>query len=173
MAVTKLPETITKEVLLKRAQERFQSWVHMYATDATAQQMYEDMSCSCYSGDPNYDFDFPKIIVHKLDVIKYQYKDGGCYFMVDGIEVEVQDLRNMRVSPSIGTELYTDICVLTISYNDEDDIYMAHVIPDTWLYGSTSHEFDEGKPVHKEFIDAAREYIKERNITLEMQEVYV
>lgn len=168
MAVTKLPETVTKEMLLKRAQERFHTWIHMFATDATAQQMYEDMSCSAFSGNP--EDDFPEIIGHKPDVIKYQYQDGGCYFMVDGIEVEVQDLRNMRESPRTGKELYTDICVLTISYTDEDGMYMYHVVPNTWLYGSRSSEFDEDKPVHKEFIDAAREYIKEHNITLEMQE---
>lgn len=42
---------LTKEELFKKAQERFSSWAKMYSDpEVTAQQMYEDMSCSCYSG---------------------------------------------------------------------------------------------------------------------------
>ena len=109
--------------------------------------------------------------VEKEYVIKYHYKDGMCFFMIGGIEVEVQDLRAMRESPRVGKELYSDVCVPTISYTDEDGNYMCHVIPNAWLYGSTSDEFNEDKPVHQEFIEAARNYIKEHGITKEMQEV--
>lgn len=170
MAISYLPKTVTKEVLFKKAQERFQEWARMYTdTDVSAQYMYEDMSCSCYSGCPA--DDFPEEYKAEQDsTIKYQYEDGNCSFMIDGIEVEVQDLRSMRESPRVGKELYADVCVITISYND-DDMFMCHVVPDTWLYGSTSCEFNEGMPVHDEFIKAAREYIKEHNITKEMQEV--
>lgn len=170
MAVSKFPRTITKLDLFEEAQKRFQKWVDMYANpDISEQQMYEDMSCSCYSG--CLADDFPEEVKAEQDsTIKYQYKDGMCSFMIDGIEVEVQDLRGMRESPRVGKELYTDICVLTVSYND-DDMFMYHVIPNTWLYGSTSDDFNEGQPVHEEFIKAAREYIKEHNITKEMQEV--
>lgn len=106
----------------------------------------------------------------KENIIKYQYKDGMCFFIVDDVEVEVQDLRSMRESSRVGRELYADVCVLTVSYTEEDGMYMYHVIPDTWLYGSTSHDFDEGEPVHQEFINAARDYIKINHITKEMQE---
>ena len=42
---------LTKEELFKKAQERFSSWAKMYSNpEVTAQQMYEDMACSCYSG---------------------------------------------------------------------------------------------------------------------------
>lgn len=171
MSTSYLPEQITKEILFKRAQERFQEWCKMYGDpNVTAQYMYADMSCSCYSGCPA--DDFPDEVKAEQDsVIRYQYKDGDCFFMIDGIEVEVQDLRSMRESPRVGKELYADICVLTVSYNDDDGIYMYHVIPNTWLYGSTSDDFNEGEPVHEEFIKAAREYIKEHNIKKEMQEV--
>lgn len=166
-----LPKTVTKDVLFKRAQERFQEWCKVYADpDKTAQWMYEDMSCSCYSGCPA--DDFPDEVKAEQDsAIRYQYKDGMCSFMIDGIEVEVQDLRSMRKSPRVGKELYANICVLTISYNDDDGMYMYHVIPNTWLYGSTSDDFNEGEPVHEEFIKAARDYIKINHITKEMQEV--
>ena len=171
MAINNLPKTITKDVLFKKAQEIFKAWAEMYTDpDISAQWMYEAMSCSCYCGCPA--DDFPDEVKAEQDsVIKYQYKDGMCSFMIDDIEVEVQDLRSMRESPRVGKETYADICVLTISYNDDDGMYMYHVVPDAWLYGSTSHDFDEGKPVHEEFIDAARKYIKEHNITKEMQEI--
>lgn len=109
--------------------------------------------------------------VEKDDAIRYQYRDGMCFFMIDNIEIEVQDLRGMRESPRVGKELYADICIPTISYVESDGMYIQHVIPNAWLYGSTSDEFNEGHVVHPEFINAAREYIKEHDITSEMQEV--
>lgn len=171
MGVSILPETVTKDVLFEEAQRRFQEWCKMYADpDISAQYMYEDMSASCYCGCPA--DDFPDEVKAEQDsVIRYQYKDGGCFFIIDGIEVEVMDLRSMRESSRVNKETYADVCVITISYTEADGMYMYHVVPDAWLYGSTSHDYDEGKPVHKEFLDAAREYIKEYNITKEMQEV--
>lgn len=42
---------MTKEELFNKAQERFNSWAKMYSDpNVTVQQMYEDMTCSCYSG---------------------------------------------------------------------------------------------------------------------------
>lgn len=163
-----LPEQITKDILFEEAQRRFQFWAKMYGDpNVTAQYMYEDMSCSCYCGCPN--DDFPEIIGPKKEVIVYQYKNGSCFFMINGIEVEVLDLRDMRKDSSVGFERYSDVCIPSISYTDEDDMCIHHPIPNAWIYGSTSDSFDEGKPVHKEFIDAAREYIKEHNITPELQ----
>lgn len=163
---------VSKDMLFERAQERFQSWAKMYSDpNVSVQSMYEDMSCSCYSGCPA--DDFPDVIKAEQDsVIRYQYDDGTCFFIIDDIEVEVQDLRSMRVSSRIGEESYADICVLTISYTNEDGILMQHVVPYSWLYGSTSKFFDIGMPVHKEFIDAARDYINTHKLTKEMQEVH-
>lgn len=47
---------MTKEELFKKAQERFNSWAKMYSDpNVTVQQMYEDMTCSIFTGDVNYD----------------------------------------------------------------------------------------------------------------------
>ncbi len=171
MAAKYLPEVITKDVLFQRAQERFQEWCKMYGDpNITASYMYEDMAASCYSGSPADDFPV-QVKAEQDSVIRYQYKDGGCSFIVDGIEVEVMDLRSMRVSPRVNKETYADVCVLTISYTDEDGMYLYHVVPDAWLYGSTSEDFNEGQEVHPEFIEAARDFIKLHHITKEMQEV--
>lgn len=167
MAINYLPEEITKEELFKYAQNRFQHWVKMYADPNTSTQyMYEDMCCSIFSGEIA--FDFPNL--KQDDTIRYQYKDGSCYFIVDGIEVSVYDLRSMRESPRVSKETYVDVCIPCISYADDNGNFIDHPIPNAWLYGSTSNDFDEGKEVHPEFINAAREYIKEHNITKEMQE---
>lgn len=165
MAIGYLPKTVTKDKLFKTAQERFQSWAKMYADPSiSVEQMYEDMSESCYCGGP--EFDFPEECLN--ETIRYQYKDGGCSFMVDGIEVEVLDLRSMRKREY--RELYTDACVLSVTYKDEpDDNLQYHIIPDCWLYGSTTEDFDEGKEVDRIFIAAARKYIEQHNITPDMQ----
>lgn len=169
MSTNYLPKTVTKDVLFERAELRFRSWAQMYGDpNITASYMYEDMSASCFCGCPA--DDFPDEIKAEQDsVIRYQYKNGACFFMIDGIEVEVLALRDMREDPSIGFERYSDVCVPSISYTDTDGNFIHHPIPNAWLYGSTSSEFEEGKPVHDEFIKAARDYIKEHNITPELQ----
>ena len=172
MATSKLPRTITKSDLLDKAQGRFREWIDMYADSyISIEQMYEDMSCSIYTGDPAWDFPDNAKTVQDSD-IRYHYKyDGNCYFIVDGIEIEVYDLRSMREAQYAGKETYTDVCVLFISYTDSDGNLMGHLIPDAWLYGSTSKAFEEGAKVHQGFIDVARKYIKKHSVTKEMQEV--
>lgn len=171
MPISILPKTVTKDVLFKKAQERFQDWAKMYAdNNVSVQWMYEDMCASSFCGCPA--DDFPDEVKAEQDsTIRYQYKDGACFFMVDDIEVEVLDLRDMREDPSIGFARYSDVCIPAINYTDDDGTgsCMHHPIPDTWLYGSTSSEFNEGKPVHPEFIEAAKDFIKMRHITKEMQ----
>lgn len=170
MAIKSLPEAVTKDILFERAQERFKSWAKMYGDPiTTAQYMYEDMSASCFCGCPT--DDFPEIVGPKWvrRYVRYHYKDGACFFMIDGIEVEVLDLRDMCDDKDLGFARYTDVCIPSISYTDPDGNFIHHPIPNAWLYGSTSNCFDEGKPVHAEFINAAREYIKEHNITPELQ----
>jgi len=167
MAVGYLPKTVTKDKLFEKAKERFQSCIKMYVdNNISTEHMYEDMSCSYYSGDP--ESDFPDECY--AETIRYQYKDGSCSFMVDDIEVEVLDLRNMRKSERTDSELYADACVLSITYKDEPGgSLLYHIIPDALLYGSTTEDFDEGKEVDPIFIAAARKYIKEHNITPSMQ----
>lgn len=172
MAVKHLPETITKDVLMMKAFESSAHWAKLYGDPAvSAQYLYEDMSCSVFSGDPN--DDFPDEVKAEQDsIIRYQYSDkGACSFMIDGIKITVFDLRDMRKDPSIGTTRYSDMCTLAIDYRDDSDMFVFHLIPDAWLYGSTSDDFDEGKPVDDYFIKAARKYIEEHHITKEMQEV--
>lgn len=166
MSVSCLPKSITKDVLFKRAQERFKDWVRMYDDpNVSATYMYEDMSASCYCGAAK--DDFPEAFK-----TVYQYDDEGssCFFMVDGVRFDVYDLRSMRPCPRVNKETYADVCVLNCDFI-EDGAMLFHIIPATWLYGSTTSEFDEGKPVHDEFLQAAKEYIQRHHITPEMQKL--
>lgn len=99
----------------------------------------------------------------------YKYKDGSCYFMIGDVQIDVADLRDMRKSKQIDKECYFDMCVLVVSYKGNDGIFMQHIIPDVWLYGSTNDEFNEYKPVHDVFVEAAKKYIEEHHITPDMQ----
>lgn len=80
MSIGCLPESITKDVLFKKAQERFQSWAKMYGDpNISATYMYEDMSASCYCGAPQ--DDFPEIVGPKKEVpvkisdTEFRYRD--------------------------------------------------------------------------------------------------
>lgn len=104
------------------------------------------------------------------EVPRYQYsKDGGCFFVIDDIPFEVMHLVNMR-HPRTGFDTdaqirITDIAIPVIFHkdSDEDDYTPMHTLyRDCWLYGATSNDFDEHKPVDKTFIDAAKAYIKEK-----------
>lgn len=71
--ITQLKAKLTKEELFKKAQERFSSWAKMYSNpEVTAQQMYEDMACSCYSGSQVDDFKTNKPVLDKN--LSFEYK---------------------------------------------------------------------------------------------------
>lgn len=73
---------LTKEELFKKAQERFSSWAKMYSNpEVTAQQMYEDMTCSCYSGSKADDFKTGKPVLDKdlrFEYKGYQFELSSC-----------------------------------------------------------------------------------------------
>lgn len=107
------------------------------------------------------------------DVPRYMYDESGdCTFMYKGVEFDVQDLRNMRKSERLGTELYADVCVVDCEHKDDDGCFTAHILPDTWLYGSTSNEFEKYQPVHEHFLKAADDYINKIGLDklIELQE---
>jgi hypothetical protein len=100
----------------------------------------------------------------------YRYKDGDCYFDYKGVRFTVADLRSMRVSERVKKETYFDICVVLID-RYRDDIWVYDLLP-TYLCGSTSDEFDEFKPVHDLFIEAADEYLKKNPDAAEDRKIY-
>ena len=76
MSVSCLPESITKDVLFKIAQERFQDWAIMFTDPSvSATYMYEDMSASCYCGAPQDDFPEAFKETPEISDNKFKYKD--------------------------------------------------------------------------------------------------
>ena len=71
--IIQLEAKLTKEELFKKAQERFSSWAKMYSNpEVTAQQMYEDMTCSCYSGSQADNFKADKPVLDQYLSFKYK-----------------------------------------------------------------------------------------------------
>lgn len=99
MAVSILPETITKDVLFKRAQERFQDLAKAYADPTiSAQWMYEDMSASCYCGCPA--DDFPDDVKDEQNV---PVLDTDLCFKYKGYDFELASCNNIiRKSDILG-----------------------------------------------------------------------
>lgn len=99
-------------------------------------------------------------LVDPDDLPRYQYKNGSCYFVLDDVTFMVADLRDMR-----GDRCFFDICCVLIDYvkDDEPDMTDYEFVPDAWMYGSTSDEFDEYHEVHPEFINKCRKFIEEHN----------
>lgn len=64
---------LTEEELFKKTLEGFSSWAKMYSNpEVTAQQMCEDMSCSCYSGSQADDFKTDKPVLDQN--LSFEYK---------------------------------------------------------------------------------------------------
>ena len=72
MGAKKLPKSITKEDLLHTIQNKLMLCAKMFwDSNVTTQQMYEEVSCSCLSGDPEYDFP-DEVKAEQDSTIKYQ-----------------------------------------------------------------------------------------------------
>ena len=77
---------LTKEELFKKAQERFNSWAKMYSDpNVSVQQMYDDMSSSCYSGCMKDDFKIDsKPVLDETLCFRYkgyQFELSSCNFI--------------------------------------------------------------------------------------------
>ena len=155
---------LSKQALFRIATERFNSWSDMYVnSDVSADEMYLDMCASCFSGEKAFDFED-----------RYMYTEGGtCHFLHKGVDFTVLDLRDMR-----GDAAYYDICICICQHRDsvgpQDDACWPHFLPDAWLFGSTSDEFEAGRKVDARFVMEADKYIGKigREKLIELQKPY-
>jgi len=115
-----LPKAITKDVLFDKARERFNEWFKMFTDPSVSVQwMYNDMSASCYCGNPADDFpdDFKQAPV-KISDNEFRYRDITFRITRDGIDDK--------------SYIWTD------KYNDSDDLVWwawggVSVVNDKWL----------------------------------------
>lgn len=158
----RLTRPVTKQVLAEAIKKRVELWNKMLKdSEVSVESLYEELCCSIFSGDEEYDF--PKL---KPEDIYLYDTYGGCYFIHKGVVFQVADVRNMRDNPDLGKEPYYDICILLCDHRDlkisDDDCTWYHIVggPGCYLFGSTSDNFNEGNQVHSTFVKAADEYIQ-------------
>ena len=122
MSVKHIPESITKDVLFKKAQERFTFWAKLYGDPAiSVQYMYEDMSCSVFSGSPA--DDFPEAF--KKEPVK-----------VGDNEFKYRDIMFRITHDNLDDKSY----IWCDKYSESDDLvwwtWGAASAGDTWLIGT-------------------------------------
>lgn len=142
---------LTKEDLFKKAQERFSSWARMYSNPkVTVQQMYEDMSCSCYSGDIEFDTEGPVLD----DMLWFKYKGydfelTSCNSITNKEQILGVTDENFRerFPHGIFTDRYVcwmyghkDIEGYTKKELSDQENWAANIylIPDFWYWGAES-----------------------------------
>ena len=169
---------LTKEELFKKAQERFSSWARMYNDpEITAEQMYEDMTCSCYSGDTNHDLEVNTPVLDQYFCFKYKGYDfelSACTNITS--KNQIIGLTDENFKQQFPRGVFTDRCVCwmyghkdceghTKDYVDNPDDWapMIYLVPCAWSYGA---EYDlqigaKVEPVILEAIDRFLDSFKE------------
>ena len=158
MSISYLPNTVTKEMLFKKAQERFLSWATMYSDpNASAQDMYEDMSASCYCGCPA--DDFPELVNAEKDIKPaldtdfcfeykgYQFELSSCSILSrkEDLLGLTEENFNQRFPHGVFTDRY--VCWMTghkdiyghtkeESDNPDDWVPMTYLVSDAWSWGA-------------------------------------
>ena len=151
--ITQLNAKLTKEELFKKAQERFSSWAKMYSNpEVTAQQMYEDMSCSCYSGSQADDFKTNKPVLDQdlcFSYRGYQFELSSCNNITCKDQIIGVTDENFRKQFPYG--IFTDryVCWMyghkdceghTKEEVDEPEYFAPEVylVPEAWSWGAES-----------------------------------
>lgn len=170
-------DSITKEELFSKAQERFNSWAKMYSDpNVTVQQMYEDMFCSCYSGDIKLDTEEHPV----LDIdLCFKYKDynfelSSCNRITT--KEQMLGLTNENFKQQFPHGVFTDRYVCWMQGHKDCDGYTKeesddpkswipelYLVPGAWYWGA---EIDlrvcaEVDPIILEAIDKFLETFKE------------
>lgn len=146
--ITQLAAKLTKEELLNKAQERFNALIRMYGdSNVTAEQMYEDMTCSIFTGDMTYD---SKPVLDQCLCFKYKGYDFeltscNCITRKEQI-IGLTDKNFLERFPNgIFTDRYVcwmqghkDIIGRTKEeLNDPEDwAPMIYLVPGAWAYGA-------------------------------------
>ncbi|MEE0930785.1 MAG: hypothetical protein UIM53_07290 [Acutalibacteraceae bacterium] len=154
---------LTKEELFKKAQERFSSWAKMYSNpEVTAQQMYEDMSCSCYSGSQADDFKTDKPVLDQslsFEYKGYKFELSSCNNITRRNQIVGLTMENIkeRFPKGIFSDRY--VCWMfghkdhlghTKDYVDDPDDWAPNIylVPEAWSWGADNYLIP-GAEVHR------------------------
>lgn len=165
---------LTKEELFKKAQERFSSWAKMYSDpEVTAQQMYEDMSCSCYSGSQADDFKTDKPVLDKNFCFSYKGYDfelASCNNITCKDQIIGLTMENIkeRFPHGIFSDRYVcwmfghkDAEGLTKEESDYPDYWAPEVylVPEAWSWGA-SDDLNPGAEVSTIILEGIDEFLE-------------
>lgn len=148
---------LTKEELFKKAQERFSSWAKMYSNpEVTAQQMYEDMSCSCYSGSQADDFKTDRPVLDQnlsFEYKGYKFELSSCNNITHKGQIVGLTMENIkeRFPKGIFSDRY--VCWMFghkdhlghtkdyVDYVDDPDDWASsiYLVPEAWSWGADNY----------------------------------
>ena len=166
---------LTKEELFKKAQERFSSWAKMYSDpNVSVQQMYEDMSSSCYSGCMKDDFKIDsKPVLDKALCFRYkdyQFELSSCNFISCKEQIISTTDENFRERFPYG--VFTDryVCwmqghkdYLGHTKDDVDDpedwIPELYLVPGAWSWGA-EYDLEPGIEVDHIILEAIDKFLE-------------
>ena len=145
---------LTKEELLYKAQERFNAWIRMYGdSNVTAEQMYEDMTCSIFTGDVNCDkINNDKPVLGQDLCFKYKGYDfelSSCNSITNRDQIVNLTYENIksRFPNGIFTDRYVcwmyghKDCEGKIKEELENPEFFApnvYLVPEAWSWGAES-----------------------------------
>lgn len=163
---TQLNIKLTKEELFKKAQERFSSWAKMYSNpEVTAQQMYEDMSCSCYSAgkpvlDQNLSFEYKG----------YMFELSSCNNITNKEQILGLTTENIRERFPKGIFSDKYVCWMwshkdsegnTKEESDYPDCWAPEVylVPGAWSWGADDH-LKPGAEVNRFILEGVDKFLE-------------
>ena len=165
---------LTKEELFKKAQERFSSWAKMYSNpEVTAQQMYEDMSCSCYSGSQADVFKTNKPVLDKN--LSFEYK-GYTFELSSCNNITCKDqiigVTDENLKECFPNGIFTDryVCWMFGHKNaegltkEESDYPICwapevYLVPEAWSWGA-SDDLNPGAEVSQLILESIDKFLE-------------
>ena len=171
---TQLDAKLTKEELFKKAQERFSSWAKMYSNpEVTAQQMYEDMACSCYSDSQADNFKADKPVLDKnlsFEYKGYKFELSSCNSITNKEQIlDVTD-ENFRERFPYGSFTDRYVCWMyghkdcegqtkeesDYPYDWAPEVYL---VPEAWSWGA-DYDLEPGAVVSKCVLECIDKFLE-------------
>ena len=165
---------LTKEELFKKAQERFSSWAKMYSNpEVTAQQMYEDMACSCYTGSQADDFKTDKPVLDKnlsFEYKGYKFELSSCNNITCRDQIIGVTDENFREKFPYGVLTDRYVCWMWShkdcyghtkeeSYYPQDWVPEIYHVPEAWSWGA-SNDLNPGAEVSAIILEGIDKFLE-------------
>lgn len=182
MAANTLPKAITKEVLLNAIQNKLMSCAKMFwDPNVTAQQMYEDLTCSVFSG--SLSDDFPDVVKAEQDSVLdenlcfkykgYEFELSSCTILTN--KEQMLGLSNDNFKQRFPHGVFTDryVCWIyghrdsegyTKEESDEPDYWSPEIylVPGAWLWGAST-DLKVGSKVDKQILTNIDKFLETFN----------